>query len=53
MNRLAVKVVREVVGIVDLLQCLANNLVLERHIERTACHATIYDNRIVEAAIFQ
>ena len=53
MNRLAVKVVGQVVSVVNLLQRLADYLVLERHIERTAHDAIVYDNCIVKITIFQ
>ena len=53
MDRLAIEVVREVVGIVDLLQRLADHLILKGHIESTAHYAIVYDNRIVKLTIFQ
>ena len=53
MNRLAVEVVRKVVGIVDLLQRLADHLILKGHIESTAHYAIVYDNRIVKITILQ
>ena len=53
MNRLAVKVVGQVVSVVNLLQRLADYLVLERYIERTAHDAIVYDNCIVKITILQ
>ena len=53
MDRLAIEVVREVVGIVDLLQRLADHLILKGHIESTAHYAIVYDNRIVKITILQ
>ena len=53
MNRLAIEVVRKIVGVVNLLQRLADHLILKGHIERTAHYAIVYDNRIVKITILQ